>query len=120
MFLYLVEGHPVQGLAYLVAIPPPCEEIRLQVADGLGSVCRPPHEQEGRTDVGRIGVAVVDVEVHRIGATVGALEGGGALMLRDIPAERSVWDHFLVNASFKTLMAMKATLAGRSAKRRIR
>jgi len=63
---------------------------------------------------------LLDVHVHRVRGSVGTFERRWAFMFLEVTTEKRVRAHLENMASFKTLIVMKAMLAGRSANRRIR
>lgn len=95
-----------------------CEVFRFEMPDRLRAVGGPPYEDERRGYFKRLGL--LDVYINRVGTAVRALKCGRALMLCEVPAKRTVGNHFLVNASLRTLTVMNTTFAGRSASRRMR
>ena len=86
-----------------------------------GSLAALPTDEEERGPVPARGVRrIAHPGRHGIRLTVGAAEGGWALVDVLIAAEGRVVDYFRRRDSFTTLPTMNTMLAGRSARRRIR
>ncbi len=80
----------------------------------------PTNEEQGSA-IATSGVGVVvRPRGHGVRLTIGAAEGGGALVDALVAAERGVVDYFRRRDSFTTFPTMKTMFAGRSARRRIK
>ena len=95
------------------------EVVGLHVTDGPFTFSPTNEEQGGAVATGGVGL-VVRPRGNGVRLTVGAPEGGRALVNALISAERGVVDYFRRRDSFTTFPTMKTMLAGRSARRRIR
>jgi hypothetical protein len=93
--------------------------ICLQVTNR--SLAAVPTDEEQRGPVPARGIRrIVHPGRYGVRLSVGAAEGGGALVDLLIAAEGRVVDYFRRRDSFTTLPTMNTMLAGRSARRRIR
>lgn len=95
------------------------EVVGLDVTNGPFTFSPPNEEQGGAVATGGVRV-VVGPRGNGVRLTVGAAEGGRALVGALIAAERRIVDYFRRRDSFTTFPTMKTIFAGRSARRRIR
>jgi hypothetical protein len=95
------------------------EVVGLDVTDGPFTLSPTNEEQGGAVATGGVRV-VVRPRRNGVRLTVGAAEGGRALVGALIAAKRGVVDYFRRKDSFTTFPTMKTMLAGRSARRRIK
>jgi len=119
MLFHLAQGEGQHRLERRVGRRTEREIVGLDVADGPFTLSPTNEEQGGPVATGGVRL-VVRPRGDRVRLTVGAAEGGRALVGALIPAERRVIDYLRRRDSFTTLPTMKTMLAGRSARRRIR
>src|SRR5580704_1614198 len=114
------EGHPTDRLPHRGLAHPPHQILGLEVSgDGL---VPPPHEQQIGS-LRRLRIAgLVDSDVHTVRLAIDALERWRPRVVCDIAAERRLIRRHRCppTSSRKTFPVMNATLAGRSASRRMR
>src|SRR5438105_6257123 len=119
MLLQLVQGERKQRRERFRRRGAGGQVLRLEMPDGPVARVRPPHEeQRGAVAARRIG-GLVHERAHRVRSPVRAAERGGALVYAPVAAERVV-RQLRRRDSRSTLPSKNATLAGRSARRRMR
>ena len=118
--LDVIERERLDPRLGLRGIRPPGEVFGLQVTHRTVALGGPAHEEQGRAVAAPLVGFIVDVEGDRIGLAVAAGEGGGPLMAGHVAAQRDLGVHRRDTDSRSTPPRMKATLAGRSARRRMR
>src|SRR5207248_2403320 len=119
MMLQLVQREREQRRECFRRRRPGGEVFGLEMADGPVARVGPLHEQQGRTVAALRVRRLVHERAHRVGSPVGAAERGGALVHAPVAAERVV-RQLRRRDSRSTLPSRNATLAGRSARRRMR
>ena len=95
------------------------EVLGLEMPDRPVARVGPLHEQQGGAVAALRIRRLVHERPHRVGSPVGAAERGGALVHAPVAAERIV-RQLRRRDSRSTLPSRNATLAGRSARRRMR
>src|SRR5687767_818477 len=118
MRFHLCEAQRQHGSERLFSRGAEREKVGLEMADRLVAV-PPPDEHERRAIPSRLG-GVVGERRDRVGLAVVRAERGGTPVHLLIAAQGGVFRHFGWTDSFNTFERMKAILAGRSARRRMR
>ncbi len=119
MLLHLAQAEGQHGLERRLGCRTEGEVVGLDVTDGPFTFAPTNEEQGGAVATGGVRL-VVRPRGNGVRLTVGAAEGGRALVDALIAAECGVVDYFRRRDSFTTFPTMKTMLAGRSARRRIK
>src|SRR5258705_939129 len=133
-FLPFVEQHCANDPACFILGIGKAEKVGLQMSAGDGISLAPAHEKKVRPDGSGLVVGHVGDDLDAVGRAVAPFERRGSIVHGHVPADR-VWIALrmiigeesahacyrrLPTISLKTLPVRNATLAGRSASRRMR
>src|SRR5258705_9970109 len=133
-FLHFVEQHCANDPACFILGIRKAEKVGLQMSAGDGISLAPAHEKKVRPDGSSLAVGHVGYDLNAVGRAVAPFERRGSIVHGHVPADR-VWIALRVisggesahagyrrlpTISLKTLPVGKATVAVRSASRRIR